>query len=71
MGLSAALTAEAGWVVGGTAVVEVVFGLPGLGTFLVDSIAMRDYFVLQAYIVVAAAWDAGDRLRRGGCASPA
>ncbi|MBL8652831.1 MAG: ABC transporter permease [Alphaproteobacteria bacterium] len=56
LGLSAALTAEAGWVVGGTAVVEVVFGLPGLGTFLVDSIAMRDYFVLQAYIVVAAAW---------------
>ena len=43
LGLSAALTAEAGWVVGGTAVVEVVFGLPGLGTFLVDSIAVRAY----------------------------
>ena len=56
LGLSAALTAEAGWVVGGTAVVEVVFGLPGIGSFLVESIAVRDYFVLQAYIVVAAAW---------------
>lgn len=56
LGLSAALTAEAGWVVGGTAVVEVVFGLPGIGAFLVESIAVRDYFVLQAYIVVAAAW---------------
>jgi peptide/nickel transport system permease protein len=56
LGLSAALTAEAGWVVGGTAVVEVVFGLPGIGTFLVESVAVRDYFVLQAYIVVAAAW---------------
>ncbi|MFM7344886.1 MAG: ABC transporter permease [Tagaea sp.] len=56
LGLSAALTAEAGWVVGGTAVVEVVFGLPGIGAFLVESIAVRDYFVLQAYIVVAASW---------------
>jgi peptide/nickel transport system permease protein len=56
LGLSAALTAEAGWVVGGTAVVEIVFGLPGIGAFLVESIAVRDYFVLQAYIVVAAAW---------------
>ncbi|MCA3245803.1 MAG: ABC transporter permease [Azospirillum sp.] len=56
LGLSAALTAEAGWIVGGSAVVEVVFGLPGIGAFLVDAVAMRDYFVLQAYIVVAAAW---------------
>lgn len=56
LGLAAALTAEAGWVVGGAAVVEVVFGLPGISAFLVDSIAVRDYFVLQAYIVVAVAW---------------
>jgi peptide/nickel transport system permease protein len=56
LGLSAALTAEAGWVVGGSAVVEIVFGLPGIGAFVVESVAVRDYFVLQAYIVVAAAW---------------
>lgn len=56
LGLAAALTAEAGWVVGGAAVVEVVFGLPGISAFLVDSIAVRDYFVLQAYIVVTVVW---------------
>lgn len=56
LGLSAALTAEAGWIVGGTTVVEIVFGLPGIGHFLADSIAVRDYFVLQSYIVVAVAW---------------
>jgi peptide/nickel transport system permease protein len=56
LGLASALTAEAGWVVGGTAVVEVVFGLPGISQFLIDSLALRDYFVLQAYLMVAVAW---------------
>lgn len=56
LGLASALTAEAGWVVGGTAVVEVVFGLPGISQFLIDSLAQRDYFVLQAYLMVAVAW---------------
>jgi ABC-type dipeptide/oligopeptide/nickel transport system permease component len=55
-GLAAALTAESGWVIGGTAVVEVVFGLPGISQFLVDSLAVRDYFVVQAYLMVAVAW---------------
>lgn len=56
LGLASALTAEAGWVVGGTAVVEVVFGLAGISQFLVESLAVRDYFVLQAYLMVAVAW---------------
>ncbi len=56
MGLAAALTAEASWVIGGTAVVEIVFGLPGISQFLVESLAMRDYFVVQAYLMVAVAW---------------
>ncbi|MBM3521970.1 MAG: ABC transporter permease [Alphaproteobacteria bacterium] len=56
MGLAAALTAEASWVIGGTAVVEVVFGLPGISHFLVESLAARDYFVVQAYLMVAVAW---------------
>ncbi len=55
-GLLAALTPEFGWVIGGTAVTEVVFGLPGISQFLVESIGARDYFVLQAYIVVIAVW---------------
>lgn len=53
-GLAGALTPEFGWVVGGTAVTEVVFGLPGISQFLVESIGARDYFVLQAYVVVIA-----------------
>jgi peptide/nickel transport system permease protein len=56
MGLAAALTAEASWVIGGTAVVEVVFGLPGISQFLVESLGVRDYFVVQAYLMVAVAW---------------
>jgi ABC-type dipeptide/oligopeptide/nickel transport system permease component len=56
LGLLAALGAEAGWAFGGAAVIEVVFGLPGISQFVVESIAARDYFVLQAYVVVAAAW---------------
>jgi ABC-type dipeptide/oligopeptide/nickel transport system permease component len=52
----AALRAEAGWAISGTAVIEVLFGLPGISQFLVQSIAYRDYFVLQAYVMVAALW---------------
>jgi ABC-type dipeptide/oligopeptide/nickel transport system permease component len=51
-----ALGPELGWVVGGTAVTEVVFALPGVSQFLVQSIGARDYFVLQAYVVIIAAW---------------
>ena len=52
----AALVPEFGWVIGGTAVSEVVFALPGISQFLVQSIGARDYFVLQAYVVLVAAW---------------
>ncbi len=51
-----ALRAEAGWAISGTATVEVLFGLPGISQFLVQSVAYRDYFVVQAYVVVAAVW---------------
>lgn len=52
----AALGSEFGWVVGGTAVTEMVFALNGISQFLVQSVSARDYFVLQAYVVVIAAW---------------
>ncbi len=51
-----AFRAEASWAVGSTAALEVLFGLPGIGQFLVESIAARDYPVLQAYVMVVAFW---------------
>ena len=55
-GLLAAITPECAWVIGGTSVVEVVFAVPGISQFLVESITQRDYFVLQAYIMVIGIW---------------
>lgn len=63
--LVAAITPEFGWVIGGTAVIEVVFALPGISQFLVQSIGARDYFVLQAYVVVIAVWMLVARLAVG------
>jgi peptide/nickel transport system permease protein len=54
--LLAALRAQAVWAISGTATIEVLFGLPGISQFLVQSIAYQDYFVLQAYVMVAAIW---------------
>ena len=42
--------------VGACIVVEQVFGIPGLGRFLVTSIAHRDYPVVQAIVVILAFW---------------
>ena len=54
--LLAAVRSEAGWVIGGSATLEVLFGLPGISQFLVQSISARDYHVLLAYVMVVAAW---------------
>lgn len=54
--LIAALKVEAAWVVGGTAVTEVLFGAPGVSAWLVDSVGHRDYAVLQGYILTIALW---------------
>ena len=51
-----ALRSEAGWAIGTTATLEVLFGLPGVSQFLVQSIGARDYSVLLAYIMVVAVW---------------
>ena len=42
-------------VVGGAVVFELIFALPGLGAYLLDGIANRDYVVVQAVNV----WIAG------------
>lgn len=55
-GFVAALAPEAAWVIGGTAVAEVVFAVPGVSLFLVQAMSARDHLVLQAYIVFVAAW---------------
>lgn len=52
----AAVRSEAGWVIGSTATMEILFGLPGISQFLVQSIAARDQMVLQAYVMVVAIW---------------
>lgn len=52
----AAVHAEAGWVIGSAAAMEILLGLPGISQFLVQSIAMRDQMVLQAYVMVVALW---------------
>jgi peptide/nickel transport system permease protein len=44
-----------GSLLGGTVIVEFVFARPGLGTLMVDSIFTRDYAVLQALVLLAAA----------------
>jgi peptide/nickel transport system permease protein len=51
-----ALRSEAGWAIGTSATLEVLFGLPGVSQFLVASISARDYFVLLAYVMCVAMW---------------
>ncbi len=79
--LLAAVQSKMAWVIGGTAVVEIAFGIPGVSQFLVESIKYRDYNVIQSYILFMAAWmffvhhgvggvlkllDASVKLRRAG-----
>ena len=39
---------------GGSVMVETVFSIPGMGRLLVDSIAFRDYTVIQALLLLFA-----------------
>ncbi len=45
---------QLGVLLGGAVLTETVFGLPGVGTFLVASIFARDYSVVQAFTVIIA-----------------
>lgn len=38
-----------GWLLGGAVIAETVFSWPGMGRYLVESIAVRDYPVIQGY----------------------
>jgi peptide/nickel transport system permease protein len=44
-----------GGLLGGAVITEYVFARPGLGTLMVDSVYQRDYAVLQALVLLAAA----------------
>lgn len=55
-GLLSAVTANFAGVLGGSAVLEFAFGIPGISYFLADSMKARDYAVLQTYILVVVIW---------------
>jgi peptide/nickel transport system permease protein len=46
---------EVGRLLGGVVIIEYIFGWPGLGTLIVDSVFKRDYPVLQSAVLFAAA----------------
>lgn len=54
--LIAGLAPEMAWIVGGTAVAEIVFGVPGVSERVVQAVNHRDYAVLQPYIGLVALW---------------
>jgi peptide/nickel transport system permease protein len=45
---------QAASIVNGAVIVETVFGFPGIGKLLIDSITYRDFAVLQAAVLVSA-----------------
>jgi peptide/nickel transport system permease protein len=45
---------QAGYLLGGTVVIEEVFALPGMGRFALNAISQRDYPVVQGVVVVIA-----------------
>lgn len=54
--LIAGLAPELAWIVGGTAVAEIVFGVPGISERVVQAVAFRDYAILQTYVALVALW---------------
>jgi peptide/nickel transport system permease protein len=43
-----------GWLIGGTVIVESIFGIPGLGSLLINSITTRDYSIIQLVTLILA-----------------
>ena len=43
-----------GWLIGGTIIIEQVFGIPGVGSLLITSILTRDYSIVQFVTLVLA-----------------
>ncbi len=49
-----ALGMSFGYLLGGTVIVETIFAWPGMGRFVVDSIASRDYPIIQGFVLFMA-----------------
>lgn len=56
IGLLAGIAPDLAWIVGGTAVAEIVFGVPGVSERVIEAVAARDYPILQAYVALVALW---------------
>ncbi len=54
--LLAGLAPELAWIVGGTAVAEIVFAVPGVSERVAQAISHRDYAVVQPYVAIIALW---------------
>lgn len=52
--LIAYLALQLGWLLGGTILVEMVFGIPGIGQLAISSTLRRDLAVVQAIVVLVA-----------------
>ncbi|MGP3788300.1 ABC transporter permease subunit [Paenibacillus sp. 1A_MP2] len=50
------IIARLAWVMGGSAVLEFTFAIPGISYFLVDSMNAKDYYVLQSYVMIVMLW---------------
>lgn len=46
------LAVSLGSLLSGSVVIEVVFGLPGMGRLAVEAIARRDYAVIQGFVLI-------------------
>ena len=45
---------QAAGILNGAVIVETVFGFPGIGKLMIDSVMLRDFAVIQAAILVTA-----------------
>jgi peptide/nickel transport system permease protein len=43
-----------GYLIGGTVIVEQIYGIPGLGSLLISSISTRDYSIIQLVTLLLA-----------------
>ena len=50
------LAVSAAEIMTGTIIIEQVFAIPGIGRLLISSIGNRDFPVVQAIVVLLAAW---------------
>ena len=47
---------QAGWLIGGSVVIETIFSVPGVGALMVDAVLFKDFPVVQGVTVVLAAF---------------